>query len=178
LKEGSNLNLKKILNSSKGLTLIEVLLSLTILGIILIGSMKFFTQAYSYTNMNQKKTAAINVARNAMMYIENESFIEIRQKFEDDPEEELTLMICDHPGDKDDPNDPYGKFWKEQTPGPSCSPITVNNVEYEVKIRADSNKNNYDRNYVLPITVEVKWVINGKEYKTGIEGVMKSEDIR
>ncbi|AIE60918.1 type IV pilus modification PilV family protein [Bacillus methanolicus] len=172
------MNLKKILYSSKGLTLVEILASLTILGIILIGCMKFFTQAYSYTNMNQKKTAAINVARNAMMYIENESFIEIREKFEKNPEEELTLMICDNPMDKDDPEDPYGKFWKGDTPGPSCSPITVNNVKYYVKIRADSNKNDYDRNYILPITVKVEWVINGKVNETEIEGVMKSEDIR
>ncbi|MDE3839785.1 prepilin-type cleavage/methylation domain-containing protein [Bacillus methanolicus] len=172
------MNLKKILDSSKGFTLIEILTSLTILGIILIGCMKFFTQAYSYTNMNQKKTAAINVARNAMMYIENESFIEIREKFKKNPEEELTLMICSNSEDKDEPNDPYGKFWKGETPGPSCSPITINNVKYDVKIQANSDKNDYDRNYILPITVKVEWAINGKVNETEIEGVMKSEDIR
>ncbi|EIJ79052.1 hypothetical protein PB1_15879 [Bacillus methanolicus PB1] len=170
------MNLKKFLHNSKGLTLIEILVSLTILGIIMIGCMKFFTQAYSYTNMNQKKTAAINVARNAMMYIENESFIEIRQKFEEDPKEELTLMICDNPEDKDDPNDPYEKFWNGEAPGSSCSPITVNDIKYDVKVRADLDKDN--RDFFLPITVEVQWVINDKENKIEIEGVMKSEDIR
>lgn len=70
MKAGEYMKFFKILSSSKGLTLIEVLVSLTILSIILLGIMNFFNQAYSYTNSNQKKTAAINVARNALTYMD------------------------------------------------------------------------------------------------------------
>ncbi|MFE8696894.1 prepilin-type N-terminal cleavage/methylation domain-containing protein [Cytobacillus sp. FJAT-53684] len=165
---------KKVLSSSKGLTLIEVLLSLTILGIILMGSMKFFSQAYSYTNMNQKKTAAINVARNALMYIEKDNFIVIRDTFENKTDEELSIYIC---------KDKYSKFWKEDDIDSSCNPIKINNVEYKVMIRADKDeldKVNYNeiRSYYFPLTAYVTWTINGKENSTVLEGAIKSEDIR
>ncbi|PLR84988.1 prepilin-type cleavage/methylation domain-containing protein [Bacillus canaveralius] len=163
------MNFKKIVIDSKGFTLIEVLASLTILGIILIGSMQFFSQAYGYTTLNQKKTAAINVARNALMFIENENFIEIRKSFEDNRDETFTILICD---------DTYEKFTEAQSPRPGCKPIMVNNIEYDVTVsHSDEQKSDYERRFI-PITVRVEWAAGGNAKETEIEGVIKSEDIR
>ena len=171
LKEADKMKVKKILSNSKGLTLVELLASLTILGIIIIGSMQFFTQAYTYTNMNQKKTAAVNVARNALMFIEKESFIATRDKFEKDPTEEISILLC---------NNKYKMFWKNEIAGTDCKSININNIDYNVVIKAeetpDSSKKNYL--YYIPLKATVSWSFNGKDHSTEVEGDIKSEDIR
>ncbi|MBP2240599.1 prepilin-type N-terminal cleavage/methylation domain-containing protein [Cytobacillus eiseniae] len=165
------MNYKKIFANSRGFTLIEILLSLTILGIIIIGSMQFFSQAYTYTNMNQKKTAAVNVARNALMYIEKENFIIVRDVFEKNPDEELTIKICEQK---------YKSFWKDKPIDSSCEDITINNVKYNVSIRADKILDPHDSTYsfYVPLKVNVHWTINRKEHTTELDGAIKSEDIR
>ncbi|KAA0549230.1 type II secretion system protein [Bacillus sp. BGMRC 2118] len=64
---------------SKGFTLLEILASLSILGIVLITLLAFFTQAYSYTNLNKNKTVAVNIARNTVTYIEKQNFYSMKQ---------------------------------------------------------------------------------------------------
>ncbi len=66
--------LLKIIKNKKGFTLIEVLLSITILSVVTIGMLSLFTQAYSYTKMNENRTVALNVARNALIYMERQDF--------------------------------------------------------------------------------------------------------
>ncbi|MBO0960705.1 prepilin-type N-terminal cleavage/methylation domain-containing protein [Neobacillus sp. MM2021_6] len=161
------MNLKKIISSNNGLSLIEVLVSLTILGIISIGIMNFFSQAYSFTSSNQNKTNAINVARNAMMYMEKQSFIEIKDEFDRNSSKEISLFICE---------DQYKMFWEGDTVDPICTPILVNGVEYSVSIHADNTEE--DKSYILPITVRVEWTKRKKSDFTELEGVIKSEDIR
>ena len=167
---------KKILTDSKGLTLVEVLVSLTILGIVLMGTMKFFSQAYTYTNMNEKKTAAVNVARNALMHIEKENFIEVRERFRNNKNETLSLQIC---------NSAYKLFWSDASYDIECSPIIVNNIEYNVTINLlkseDENVNLADgehSSFFVPLEASVSWEINGKEEISTIEGEIKSEDLR
>jgi hypothetical protein len=43
--------------------------------------MLFFHQGYDYTIRNQNKTVGINVARNAIMHLQSEGFLEVREKF-------------------------------------------------------------------------------------------------
>ncbi|MBG9543567.1 hypothetical protein ABE29_12425 [Cytobacillus firmus] len=167
---------KKLLTGSKGLTLVEVLVSLTILGIVLMGTMKFFSQAYTYANMNEKKTAAVNVARNALMHIEKENFIEVREEFRNDKGDYLNLLICDRANKI---------FWNGETPEPNCSPIIVNNIEYNVTINLPKNEveninpaKGEHSSFFVPLAATVTWEINGKEEFTEIEGEIKSEDLR
>ena len=87
----------KYLRNQTGLTLLEVLLSITILGIVLISFLSFFNQAYSYTNKNENKTIGINVARNVLYYIEQQDFTSIEKIYF--PEEssapiDLTIENC------------------------------------------------------------------------------------
>lgn len=154
------MKLKKILTSSKGLTLIEVLASLTILSIILLGSMNYFHQAYSYTSKNQSKTAGINVARNALMYLQNESYIKVREVFKNSPTDGWNLYIC---------SNEYKLSLSEKA---DCDNITVNDIEFKVNITAPKYDANVE-NFYFPVTVNVKW----DDGETSLEGVVKSEGI-
>jgi prepilin-type N-terminal cleavage/methylation domain-containing protein len=49
-----------------GFTLLEILLSITILGIILLGFFQFFGQSMIFSNKNEAKLQAVNVARQVM----------------------------------------------------------------------------------------------------------------
>ena len=55
------------MNNQKGISLLEVLLSITILSIITLSILSFFNQAYDYTKRNEDKTVGINVARNVLI---------------------------------------------------------------------------------------------------------------
>jgi len=160
-----------VISSNKGLTLIEVLVSLTILSLILLGIMNFFNQAYSFTNSNQKKTAAVNVARNALTFMEQStginSFIAIRDRIENHPDSSGKLEIC---------NNEYQLVWNGEHNDASCSPITINDIPYNVSIVPRLDKNYTD--YFIPLTVEVNWTVNKHEYTTSIEGAITSEDLR
>ncbi|MFS0659754.1 prepilin-type N-terminal cleavage/methylation domain-containing protein [Niallia alba] len=160
----------KLISSSKGLTLIEVLLSLTILSIILLSIMNFFNQAYSFTNLNQKKTAGINVARNALTYMEQasmeDSFLSIKNRIDKNSDTTGELFVC---------NNEYKVIWNTET-NTSCTPIKINNIDYHVNIKPTIDEN-YS-NFFIPLTVTVTWSVNNKEYSTSMEGAIKSEDLR
>ncbi|MFD2639234.1 prepilin-type N-terminal cleavage/methylation domain-containing protein [Piscibacillus salipiscarius] len=55
-----------ILNNQKGITLIELLSSLVILSIVLIGFFSVFTQSASMQNTNEEEMIATNLARVAL----------------------------------------------------------------------------------------------------------------
>lgn len=81
----------------KGLTLIEVLISITILGIIMTSFLSFFNQAYSYTKTNEDKTVGINVARNVLYYFEQQDFKKIKENYfshETIMEKEMNIDNC------------------------------------------------------------------------------------
>ncbi len=165
------------IKNKKGFTLIEVLVSITILGIVLMSFMNFFMQAGSFTNMNQKKTVAVNVARNALMFVESQSFLEIYSEFPivkkvaNPPNSQVkNLYIC---------NDSYKYFDQSLHKPDNCENITVNNLAYKVNIKFEEvEEDDPSIHYYLPIKVEVRWTINDHEYSTNVNGTVKSEDIR
>ncbi|WP_421380217.1 type IV pilus modification PilV family protein [Bacillus salacetis] len=172
------MKLSNILRNNQGLTLIEVLVSVTILSTVLLVFLNFFFQAGTYTNMNQKKTVAVNVARNALMYMEGQSFLETKREFagvnegstgQDD--HFLLLKIC---------NDAYKTFPSGEAIPSNCRDITINETAYEVDIRSEevSSRNEEELDYYIPIIAEVRWTANEKEFSTTVDGTVKSEDIR
>ncbi len=179
MKEGGRVKLSNFLTDQKGLTLIELLVSITILGILLLSFMNFFLQAGTYTNYNQKKTVGVNVARNVMMFMEKQSYLEMRNYFYDVNIENkesdskfFKLYIC---------NDQY-KYVSNETPNkpPNCENIKINGLEYEAFIYSE-NTNGQDKDnvdYYIPLDVEIRWNINEKNYETRVEGTIKSEDVR
>jgi prepilin-type N-terminal cleavage/methylation domain-containing protein len=66
--------MKHIIEKNGGFTLIEVLLSMVIFSIILIGMMTFFTNGLFFVKENESKTVATQVARNVMNYIEKQDY--------------------------------------------------------------------------------------------------------
>lgn len=81
--------------SEQGLTLVEVMVSVTILSIVLLECMSFFPQAYLYTKANQSKTIAINIARGALHYFEKQDF-EVLQGFIEQKKITNELAVFEH----------------------------------------------------------------------------------
>lgn len=70
-KEGEHL--AKPNSNKNGFTLIEVLLSLTLIFLIVFPLFGFFLQAYGYTMESKNKTIAVNIARNVVNYMEKQN---------------------------------------------------------------------------------------------------------
>ncbi|MGD6774335.1 type IV pilus modification PilV family protein [Sutcliffiella horikoshii] len=66
--------MKKLFKEQQGFTLLEVLLSLTILSVVVIGLMSFFHNSYNYVNENEDKAIATQIARNVMNYVEKQNY--------------------------------------------------------------------------------------------------------
>ncbi|WP_168412951.1 type IV pilus modification PilV family protein [Bacillus salacetis] len=172
------MKLSNILKNNQGLTLIEVLVSVTILSTVLLVFLNFFFQAGTYTNMNQKKTVAVNVARNALMFMEGQSYLEMKKEFSEvnkgnlEPvDHSLQLQLC---------ADGYKTFLTGLTPPSDCSDIPINGTNYKVEILSEpvSASRQGELEYYIPITAKVRWITNDKEHSTSVEGTVKSEDIR
>nr|WP_275433246.1 prepilin-type N-terminal cleavage/methylation domain-containing protein [Priestia flexa] len=179
LKEGRSF-VKKFFNE-KGLTLIEVLASLVILMIVFTGLMHFFSNAYSYTNRSQNKTAGINVARSALAFMERQSFIEMNEQLNQSASAKpLYVYICT----QNNSTAQYYKYTKLASPPNGCAPITINNIPFQVKVTYDHekgqekelNKGNYK--YTVPVIVSAEWKRNNEELSTTVKGAIVSEDIR
>ena len=182
MKAGAGVKHIKIVKNNRGITLIELLVSITILGIVLLSFMNFFLQSSTYTNNNQKKTVGVNVARNVLMFMEKQNFLETRNYFHDvnagtEPSKEnfLKLFICD---------DQYVTFSNSSTKTeindscPNKKNIMINGLEYETAIYSEEVTNPDEMDYYIPITIKVRWDINDREYSTSVDGKIKSEDIR
>lgn len=66
--------MKPGLKQEKGFTLIEVLAAIVILSIVSLVLTSYFTNAMSYSKSNQNKTIMVNLARNALFYVEKQDF--------------------------------------------------------------------------------------------------------
>ncbi|WP_409254407.1 hypothetical protein V1502_15475 [Bacillus sp. SCS-153A] len=128
--------------------------------------------------MNQKKTVAVNVARNALIYMESQSFLEMKREYSDvnegrkSPEEHpVKLKIC---------NDGYETFPPDKAVPPHCKDISINGTDYEVEITSEEvpPEEQHKLDYYIPVTAEVRWMTNDKEFSTVVDGTVKSEDIR
>ncbi|SFA94717.1 prepilin-type N-terminal cleavage/methylation domain-containing protein [Cohnella sp. OV330] len=75
--------LRKRRSAEEGFSLIEVLAAITILSIVSLAMTAFFIQAMSYAKGNQNKTVAVNLARNALFFVEKQSFETMKGYFLD-----------------------------------------------------------------------------------------------
>ncbi|OCA92393.1 type IV pilus modification PilV family protein [Pseudobacillus wudalianchiensis] len=187
------MNLSKLVcRSQKGVTLLELLLAMTILSIVLLTFTHFFYQAGTYNLSNQNKTIALNVARNAMMFLEKENFIEIRNSFYTDAtpvtatEDQFGLYLCKDSGDQTEGYtlNPLSESKMEEPPPlpTGCRPVTINGGDYYVTVSsektAEEENNDTFYNYYIPVKVKVSWYQNEKKKETELEGTIKSEDLR
>lgn len=174
LKEGDQMNPHKFLCNSKGFTLVEVMLSITILGIIAISMFTFFTQAYSYTKINEDKTLGTYVARNTLVYMERQNFNKVYEHYFSSSNGET----IDSPIQLRQENcfdiHVSGEIVFDQF----CSEMfsqTFNNVPFTVNVEIQPHSDLSKKNYLIPTKVIVNW---GESNTTFIEGYITHESIR
>ncbi|WP_410512587.1 type II secretion system protein [Paenibacillus sp. BR2-3] len=68
----------------QGFTLVEVLAAVVILSIVSLVLTSYFTNALSYSKTNQNKTIMVNLARNALFYMEKQDFEKMKALFDND----------------------------------------------------------------------------------------------
>ena len=163
----------KFLANSKGFTLIEVLLSITLLGIISLSMFSFFTQAYSYSKINEDKTLGLYVARNMLVYMERQNFTKVNELYIEPLTEPLadgaiTLTVTN-----------CGDIHKsgETVFDQYCDDMFLqifNNVQYSVSVEMKKHIDQNLREYLIPTEITVNWGTN----TTSIEGYVTNEAIR
>jgi prepilin-type N-terminal cleavage/methylation domain-containing protein len=84
-KRGSNVaeraKNRVAVRSEKGFALLEVLAAIVILSIVSLVLTSYFSNALSYANTNQNKTVMVNLARNALFYVEKQDFKKMEKYF-------------------------------------------------------------------------------------------------
>ena len=68
---------KNKIDNEKGLTLLEVLLSITLLSIVMITFLSFFTNAFRFNSINDDSIQAMNIAREQQALIKGKLWNEI-----------------------------------------------------------------------------------------------------
>ncbi|WP_246940886.1 type IV pilus modification PilV family protein [Bacillus pinisoli] len=183
-------------SNSKGFTLLEVLVSITILSIVLITLLAFFTQAYSFTNINKDKTVALNIARSVVTYIEKQNFQYLQTFLEEqvtasnteNDEKGAFVRIngesCDNRININKNGQTYNFSLFQETSScelvltPTINGRTYNSDEYfvTVKLRPTPLLPSGDRDpltdYLLHFDVEVNW---GSSAPILIKGVVSNE---
>lgn len=174
---------KCIALSRQGYTLVEVLLAISILSIIFLSFFLFFTNAYQYTKENQSKTVGIHAARNAIIYLENQPFDDVKKL----TGQTITIDNCSN-------QDVATLFADKQ----ACENILnpkINNVHYQVDVAiSDYAKEDLDagspspiqdldedklQEFVLHTSASIKWkeAKNNRE-RSSIEGIVVDESLR
>ncbi|MNW55023.1 hypothetical protein D3C74_326590 [compost metagenome] len=75
-----------------GFSLVEVVAALVIFSIVTLSLTAFFINSMDYAKGNQNKTVMVNLARNALVYMEKQKFDKIETYFITDGNEDIT---CD-----------------------------------------------------------------------------------
>lgn len=83
----------------EGFTLIEVLAAIIILSIVSLMLSSYFTNAMAYSKANQNKTIMINLARNALFYIEKQDFDKLETFFRKDGNSVISADECKYVDD-------------------------------------------------------------------------------
>lgn len=176
--------MKSGLKQEKGFTLIEVLAAIVILSIVSLVLTSYFTNAMSYSKSNQNKTIMVNLARNALFYVEKQDFEEMKDYFitkgNDAIEaEECTLVNCS-----------YSNLFSNMTALANVLNPTVNDIRYKINIIYQPElvdnpsttpiDKSAVKDYLIPVKVEVRRVENNEQpaYNVMLEGYITDEKIR
>ncbi|WNS42686.1 prepilin-type N-terminal cleavage/methylation domain-containing protein [Paenibacillus sp. MMS20-IR301] len=190
-------NRKRERDKEAGFTLIEVLAAIVILSIVSLVLTSYFTNALSYSKSNQNKTIMVNLARNALFYMEKQDFGAMGDFFEvsndsRDPEDhpEINADNCTSTTNCT----AYGIMINAGALPDVLNPI-INNIPYKVTIvfqvdlyqdmkegeegKVDPRKQDMAP-YLIPIQVEVtgEGGPNGHSVSTVVEGYITDEKIR
>lgn len=187
--------MKADFRKENGFTLLEVLAAIVILSIVSLVLTSYFTNALSYSKTNQNKTVMVNLARNALFYMEKQDFETMKILFTSDIQQPgLVGSLCTSTSEcqyKD-------KFLNPKILPDVLNPL-INNVQYELEIsyqaelhqemiegdKSDGSSGTENRKiqmaqFLLPVKVVVKGPggPKGQAYETVVEGYISDEKIR
>ncbi|WEK53403.1 MAG: type II secretion system protein [Candidatus Cohnella colombiensis] len=181
----------------EGYTLVEILAAMVILSVAALVMTSFFFNAMTYSKGNANKTIVVNLARNALFYIEKQSFKKMESYFLGGSSQE---GVTEATGTENNPRtistagcvrnedrifcnsnlplqqlftDIGVSMWDVLTP-------VVNGQQYEIVIEYDPDLGKDDlRNYLLPIKVKaMSSNYNGENRNsTEVEGYIPHEQI-
>ncbi len=138
--------------SEKGFSLIEVLISLTILSVSVIGISQFFSQANQISAGNNNKLVATNLARMTLERLQNDyAAYEMKAIPKTYEKSQCTTSTC---------RDLYETM--------------INNNVYETKIIVKSQKGEESSIKLFPVKVTIQYTSNQKVQSTSVEGYVKN----
>ncbi|SEU14621.1 prepilin-type N-terminal cleavage/methylation domain-containing protein [Paenibacillus sp. NFR01] len=191
---------KRAVAGEQGFTLIEVLAAVVILSIVSLVLSSYFTNAMSYSKSNQNKTIMVNLARNALFYMEKQDYDGLKLYFMgreasgSTPAEaghaSITATACAPLTDTTASCGAYSQVVKDTLTLAKVLNPTVNNISYQIDIEYQSAlhqqmKSSGDQverataDYLLPVRVRVQDPRSGGNVKeTVVEGYITDEKIR
>ncbi|WP_454192047.1 PulJ/GspJ family protein [Paenibacillus sp. Marseille-Q7038] len=127
--------MKAQIQKEQGFTLVEVLAATIILSIVSLVVVSYFMNAHSYAKSNQNKTVMVNLARNALVYLEKQDFTKMKEYFTADKEVSpiikgsscIQVAKCE-----------YNSLFVNAHSLPEVLNPKVNNVQYELVISYQS----------------------------------------
>jgi prepilin-type N-terminal cleavage/methylation domain-containing protein len=140
--------------SEKGFSLIEVLISLTILSVSVIGISNFYNQANQISAGNNNKLVATNLAR-------------------------MTLERIQHDYSPFEITPAPGTYNTSTCKTPSCQNLyetTINNIVYDIEIEVKEQSGDESAIKLFPIKVTIHHEMNEKQKSTAVEGYVKDAE--
>ncbi|MBH0169369.1 MULTISPECIES: type IV pilus modification PilV family protein [unclassified Fictibacillus] len=137
--------------SEKGFSLIEVLISLMILSVSVIGISQFFHQANQISTGNNNKLVATNLARMTLERLQNDY-------------EAYEIKVSP------------SIYEKSKCTSSECRDIyetLINNTKYETKITVKPQVGEENSIQLLPVKVTIQYTNNKKLATTSVEGYVK-----
>lgn len=176
----------------QGFTLIEVLAAIVILSIISLVLTSYFTNAMSYSKSNQSKTIMVNLARNALFYVEKQDFDEIKDFFIKQNNDFIQATQCQKDADDSLKCEGYKRLVQDTEILNQVLNPAINGVDYQISIEYQRNLHNQDlldtsdpgkqkmAAYLLPVLVKVSRAgsSSGPQSEPVVEGYITDEKIR
>ncbi|MDQ0481421.1 prepilin-type N-terminal cleavage/methylation domain-containing protein [Guptibacillus hwajinpoensis] len=146
-----------MLTNEKGFTLVEILVSLTLLTTLVLSASYFFSQSNTISSYNNQKLVAVNLARSTLERIQLE------------PSSYITNGIA---------GSPYSYQSCQTSGGSACQNyrVLINNHQYTVNVVITQDNNEKDLKLV-DIQVDVSLVTSDKSIKSTVEGYIANDSI-
>ncbi|WP_169525464.1 type IV pilus modification PilV family protein [Pseudalkalibacillus hwajinpoensis] len=146
-----------MLRTERGFTLIEILVSLTLLTSIVLTASYFFVQSNTVSSYNNQKLVAVNLARSTLERVQLNPDLYVTNGIKGSP---YTFQSCQSSGSS------------------SCQnfQVLINNHQYLINIALSQDNNEKDLN-IVDVQVDVSLSNTKKSIKSTVEGYIANESI-
>ncbi|MEC0241438.1 type II secretion system protein [Paenibacillus dokdonensis] len=181
--------LKTVSKQEKGFTLVEVLAAIVIFSIVSIVLASYFSNALSYSKSNQNKTVMINLARNALVFMQKQDYGKLHEfyhaeKFGEEHPAILGSTAEASPGT-------YSDIFPDTDAAALAAVLhpVINNVAYEIDVEyeadlhqqmlSDSQKQKMSKD-LIPVKVVIRGAggPGGHQTDSVVEGYITNEQLR